>query len=53
MTHEPGPEDAEHGGTDELSAEELDLVAGGFQVAAQPSEQEPFSPGTYNITGAG
>lgn len=30
---------------DELDAEELDLVAGG----AQPSEQEPFSPGTYTI----
>lgn len=31
---------------DELDAEELDLVAGG----AQPSEQEPFSPGTYTIS---
>jgi hypothetical protein len=32
---------------DELDAEELDLVAGGFHLQAQPSEDEPFDPGYY------
>lgn len=35
---------------DELDAEELDLVAGGFQLHAEPSENEPFDPGYYRIT---
>lgn len=35
---------------DELDAEELDLIAGGFQHHAEPSEDEPFDPGYYKIT---
>ena len=37
-------------GDDELDAEELDLVAGGFQYQPQPSEDEPFDPGFYPTT---
>lgn len=49
---QPTPDPTADAGNDEpreLSDEELDLVGGGFQLHVEPSENEPFNPGTYNV----
>lgn len=47
VVKDQGPDDQVPDESDQLDAEELDLVAGGFHLHAMPTEDEPFSPGTY------